>query len=125
MLAGESILPRQSMEYSSRRATVTNRFSSSGPILHTTTIDGHFRIWGCMIDEPLSFSLWATIDAHAELPIHIPISTNFIRTRTMDSEKENGTMDDFLTIFSDGSARMTTVTVRFFWVLIRFWLMRT
>ncbi|KAL8278398.1 hypothetical protein RQP46_009290 [Phenoliferia psychrophenolica] len=89
--------------------------ADSGPILFTTTLDGVFRIWGCMIDEPDFFSLWATLDVHATLPSHIPLSTSFRRTRAMwpkDEEgvQKKGAKDDFVTVFSDGSVWSTTVT---------------
>lgn len=93
--------------------------TSSGPILFTTTLDGVFRIWGCMIDEPNFFSLWATLDVHTTLPYHIPLATCFRRTRQLfpvkdGEERRKGTKDDFVTVFSDGSAWTTTVEVRVF-----------
>lgn len=89
---------------------------SSGPILFTATVDGIFRIWGCMIDEPDFFSLWATLDVHASLPKHVPLATCFKATRDMWPAKEGeptrrGTKDEFVTVFSDGSVHLTTVAV--------------
>lgn len=83
---------------------------SSGPILHTVTRDGIFRIWGCVIDEPHCFSLWATIDAHATLPSYRLLTTLFITTQVM-SESKAGTKDIFVTIFTDGSIYETVVKV--------------
>lgn len=71
-----------------------------------------------MIDEPDFFSLWATLDVHAESDGSVPISTNFHRTTSMWEAKEGesgarmGTKDDFVTVFSNGSLYSTTVVVR-------------
>lgn len=73
-----------------------------------------FRIWGCMIDEPDFFSLWATLDVHASLPRHVPLATCFRGTRDMWPEEEGrrGTEDEFFTVCGDGSVHLTTVSVR-------------
>ncbi|KAM0746323.1 hypothetical protein T439DRAFT_329776 [Meredithblackwellia eburnea MCA 4105] len=90
--------------------------ADSGPILFTTTMDGVFRIWGCMIDEPDFFSLWATLDVHSSLPSHVPLTTCFRQTRDQwpaetegGSPARKGSKDDFVTVFSDGTVWSTTV----------------
>ncbi|GAA5841848.1 hypothetical protein JCM11251_005402 [Rhodosporidiobolus azoricus] len=86
--------------------------ADSGPVLFTQTIDGAFRIWGSMIDEPSFFSLWATLNVHSTLPKHLPLTTLYWRTNEMDGRKEGtgGTEDQFVTVFSDGSVGLTTVS---------------
>lgn len=79
-------------------------------------MDGIFRIWGCMIDEPDFFSLWATLDVHASLPKHLPLATCFRATNDMWPSAEgeptrHGKEDEFVTVFSDGSVHLTTVSV--------------
>lgn len=70
-----------------------------------------------MIDQPDHFSLWATLDVHSDLPRHIPLCTEHIRT-TAVAEVETiagnakGTEDSFVTVFSDGSVYETMVMVR-------------
>lgn len=90
----------------------------SGPILYTTTRDGAFHIWGCMIDEPDFFSLWETLDVHTSNPLFVPLSTSYLKTEAMwpESEVENaskkkGTRDEFVTVLSDGSVYLTRVSV--------------
>ncbi|CEQ42660.1 SPOSA6832_04497 [Sporobolomyces salmonicolor] len=88
-------------------------FRSSGPILCTQTIDGVFRLWGCVIDEPDFFSLWTSLDVHAILPKQLPLATMYWRTRKMDHTEDparRGTEDDFVTVFTDGSVHLTTVS---------------
>jgi hypothetical protein len=101
-----------------RFPTRSQTFSrSSGPVLFTLTLDGRFRIWGSMIDEPSFFSLWATLDVSlpASLPRHVPLTTLYWRTTPMAGRKEEtgGMEDAFVTVFADGSVGLTTVSVRF------------
>ncbi|GAA5906755.1 hypothetical protein JCM6882_003293 [Rhodosporidiobolus microsporus] len=86
--------------------------ADSGPVLFTQTIDGAFRIWGSMIDEPSFFSLWATLNVHSTLPKHLPLVTLYWRTKGMKGRKEGtgGTEDQFVTVFSDGSVGLTIVS---------------
>lgn len=75
-------------------------------------MDGSFRLWGCMIDEPDFFSLWATLDVRSTLSGCLPVSTSFVRTLQMwEFQDRMGTKDTFATIFSDGSVHETVVTV--------------
>jgi hypothetical protein len=71
-----------------------------------------------MIDEPHFFSLWATLDVHSSLPMHVPLATCFKATKEMwplqhgeEGIAKRGTKDEFVTVFSDGSVHLTTVTV--------------
>lgn len=88
---------------------------SSGPVLFTQTVDGIFRIWGCVIDEPDFFSLWCSLDVHSTLPRQLPLATLYWRTREMVHRKgksaSGGTADEFVTVFSDGAVHLTTVSV--------------
>ncbi|GAA5871377.1 hypothetical protein JCM8547_002650 [Rhodosporidiobolus lusitaniae] len=88
--------------------------ADSGPVLFTLTVDGAFRIWGSMIDEPSFFSLWATLDVHASssLPKHLPVTTLYWRTTKMDGRLEGtgGTKDEFVTVYADGGVGLTTVS---------------
>ena len=123
--------PCSVLHYLSTRLLTTVSIPSSGPILYTTTIDGQFRLWGCMIDEPDFFSLWITLNINpsptTSSPLStkrfLPVSTAWVRTLQMDQVTESGydasigrakggTKDDFLTVLSDGSIHLTTVFVR-------------
>ena len=87
---------------------------SSGPVLFTQTMDGVFRIWGCVIDEPDFFSLWCALDVHSTLPKQLPLATLYWRTRRMTGTGtaiSSGTADEFVTVFSDGAVHLTTVSV--------------
>ncbi|SCZ99406.1 BZ3501_MvSof-1269-A2-R1_Chr7-1g09217 [Microbotryum saponariae] len=91
---------------------------SSEPILFTETIDGVFRIWGCVIDEPDRFSLWASLDVASGLNQRVPLMTKRLRGHTMvqDTEpeargREFSTTDEFLVVFTDGSAASMLVEV--------------
>ena len=87
---------------------------SSGPVLFTQTMDGVFRIWGCVIDEPDFFSLWCALDVHSTLPKQLPLATLYWRTRPMNGTGtaiSSGTADEFVTVFSDGAVHLTTVSV--------------
>lgn len=87
---------------------------SSGPVLFTQTMDGVFRIWGCVIDEPDFFSLWCALDVHSTLPKQLPLATLYWRTRPMTgtgTALSSGTKDEFVTVFSDGAVHLTTVEV--------------
>ncbi|BGO90977.1 hypothetical protein NBRC10512_002265 [Rhodotorula toruloides] len=87
--------------------------ADSGPVLFTQTIDGVFRVWGCVIDEPDFFSLWTSLDVHSTLPKQLPLATLYWRTRPMERTQHperGGTEDDFVTVFSDGSVHLTTVS---------------
>ncbi|GAA6017280.1 hypothetical protein JCM10207_003677 [Rhodosporidiobolus poonsookiae] len=86
--------------------------ADSGPVLFTLTVDGTFRIWGCMLDEPSFFSLWAALNVHSALPKHVPLATLYWRTKPMTGRKEGtgGTEDQFVTVFADGSVELTTVS---------------
>ncbi|GAA5892396.1 hypothetical protein JCM5296_003587 [Sporobolomyces johnsonii] len=91
----------------------TDDSADSGPILCTQTIDGVFRLWGCVIDEPDFFSLWTSLDVHAILPKQLPLATMYWRTREMANAEDparRGTEDDFVTVFTDGSVHLTTVS---------------
>ncbi|BGP55007.1 regulator of (H+)-ATPase in vacuolar membrane [Rhodotorula sphaerocarpa] len=91
----------------------SDAIEDSGPVLFTQTIDGIFRIWGCVIDEPDFFSLWCSLDVHATLPKHLPLATLYWRTQDMPHAAGGmrlGTADDFVTVFSDGSVHLTTVS---------------
>ncbi|GJN89497.1 hypothetical protein Rhopal_002484-T1 [Rhodotorula paludigena] len=90
----------------------SDNLADSGPVLFTQTIDGVFRIWGCVIDEPNFFSLWTSLDVHASLPKQIPLATCYWRTRPMEGQDpaRGGTEDDFVTVFSDGSVHLSTVS---------------
>ncbi|KAM0789088.1 hypothetical protein ACM66B_003147 [Microbotryomycetes sp. NB124-2] len=89
--------------------------ADSGPILFTQTEDGVFRIWGCMIDEPDFFSLWATLDLHDLWPTAVPVLTSWIDSTLSNSRDEqerratSGNTDKFITFLSDGSAYETRV----------------
>ncbi|KWU47634.1 hypothetical protein RHOSPDRAFT_31069 [Rhodotorula sp. JG-1b] len=85
----------------------------SGPVLFTQTMDGVFRIWGCVIDEPDFFSLWCALDVHSTLPKQLPLATLYWRTRRMTGTGtaiSSGTADEFVTVFSDGAVHLTTVS---------------
>ncbi|KDE07889.1 hypothetical protein MVLG_01800 [Microbotryum lychnidis-dioicae p1A1 Lamole] len=85
--------------------------SESEPILFTETIDGVFRIWGCVIDEPDRFSLWASLDVASGLNQRVPLMTKRLRGHLMVHDttseargREFSTTDEFLVVFTDGSA---------------------
>ncbi|GAA6036036.1 hypothetical protein JCM8097_006576 [Rhodosporidiobolus ruineniae] len=86
--------------------------SDSGPVLFTLTVDGVFRGWGSMIDEPSFFSLWSTLNVHSTLPKHLPLTTLYWRTKAMEGRKEGtgGTEDEFVTVFADGSVALTSIS---------------
>ncbi|GAA5977711.1 hypothetical protein JCM11641_001385 [Rhodosporidiobolus odoratus] len=85
--------------------------ADSGPVLFTQTLEGIFRIWGTMIDEPSFFSLWASLDVHSTLPKHLPLATLYWKTKPMVERKEGtgGTEDHFVTLFGEGSVALTIV----------------
>ncbi|SCV70672.1 BQ2448_3434 [Microbotryum intermedium] len=90
----------------------------SETILFTETIDGVFRIWGCVIDEPDRFSLWASLDIASGLNRKVPLMTKRLRghpmARNVETEaraREASTTDEFLVIFTDGSAASILVAV--------------
>lgn len=72
-----------------------------------------------MIDEPDFFSLWATLDVHSStFSSAVPLSTSFLKTEAMwpevedeNASKKKGTRDEFVTVLSDGSVHLTTVSV--------------
>ncbi|GAA6056051.1 hypothetical protein JCM3770_007000 [Rhodotorula araucariae] len=91
----------------------SDNLADSGPVLFTETVDGVFRIWGCVIDEPDFFSLWTSLDIHASLSKQVPLATCYWRTREMEGGKgtaRGGTEDEFVTVFLDGSVHLTTVS---------------
>ncbi|BGP39389.1 regulator of (H+)-ATPase in vacuolar membrane [Rhodotorula kratochvilovae] len=91
----------------------SDNLADSGPVLFTETVDGVFRIWGCVIDEPDFFSLWTSLDIHSSLPKQVPLATCYWRTREMEGGKgtpRGGTEDEFVTVFLDGSVHLTTVS---------------
>ncbi|SGZ33381.1 BQ5605_C041g11961 [Microbotryum silenes-dioicae] len=90
----------------------------SEPILFTETIDGVFRIWGCVIDEPDRFSLWASLDVASGLNQRVPLMTKRLRGHLMVHDttseargREFSTTDEFLVVFTDGSAASMLVEV--------------
>ncbi|GAA5955789.1 hypothetical protein JCM8115_006854 [Rhodotorula mucilaginosa] len=90
----------------------SDAMEDSGPVLFTQTMDGVFRIWGCVIDEPDFFSLWCALDVHSTLPKQLPLATLYWRTRPMTgtgTALSSGTKDEFVTVFSDGAVHLTTV----------------
>ncbi|GAA5986299.1 hypothetical protein JCM10908_003694 [Rhodotorula pacifica] len=94
----------------------SDAMEDSGPVLFTQTMDGVYRIWGCVIDEPDFFSLWCSLDVHSTLPKQLPLATMYWRTRPMagsgnaSTTTTNGTADEFVTVFSDGAVHLTTVS---------------
>ncbi|KPV72243.1 uncharacterized protein RHOBADRAFT_56056 [Rhodotorula graminis WP1] len=91
----------------------SDNLSDSGPVLFTETVDGVFRIWGCVIDEPDFFSLWTSLDVHTALPKQVPLATCYWRTKETEAGKgtpRGGTEDEFVTVFIDGSVHLTTVS---------------
>ena len=96
-----------------KRADEGTLARSSGPVLFTETVDGVFRIWGCVIDEPDFFSLWTSLDVHTALPKQVPLATSYWRTKATEAGKgtpRGGTEDEFVTVFIDGSVHLTTVS---------------